>query len=161
MEAGQEGPAAQPSLVSSDFAAHHPSEGGFLPTICLALGNWRCSAWCEGKPVHERGTRPAGVCVSVHSSLEKSWPDCSLGRLTPKVCVLRSLPESAVWSQSRCLQPPSYTPAYQEKRGCEPEPFNTPTWLRGCLGGWRHSSTLELALWNSDDSRTLEELGSR
>ena len=29
--AGQEGPAAQPSLVSSDLAAHHPSEGVFLP----------------------------------------------------------------------------------------------------------------------------------
>lgn len=50
----------------------------------------------------------------------------------------------------------------RRRRGLAREPFSIPTWLRGCcLGGWCHSSTLGLALWNSDDSRNLEAAVSR
>lgn len=45
----------------------------------------------------------------------------------------------------------------RRRRGLAWEPFNIPTWLKDCcLGGWCHSSTPGLALWNSDDSRNLE-----
>lgn len=108
--AGREGPAAQPSLVSSDLAAHRPSEGAFLPAICLALGIGDAQLEVKGS-LFVKG-EPACSCVCVHSGSEKSWPDCSLGGLTPKVCVPRSVPEARVWTQSRCLQPPSHTQTY-------------------------------------------------
>lgn len=101
------------------------------------------------------------ACGCVHSGLEKSWPDCSLGGLTPNMCVpglslnLESGSRAGVCSLSPTLK------LIKRRRSMCLSPLTPPPGSGAAV--WEAGAIPPLWSWlcGTQASRTLEAAGSR